>query len=183
MVSVPLKDHAVEVNIEFLSKSVHRAQEVVLCTHLRLIDWLMWLRPDGQYIHKLVSHIHTQIPLHIHLSLHICLLWYKPLSIDTNYTPDTNHSSLTAHQIDLYCKAHDASKIQTLIDLKLSSHHSWFSLLDKLNCSIHHYWADSVYITIWRVVHLPCSTLIRTTKAFRSPPRVGKIQGEWHPSM
>jgi len=38
MVSVPLKDHAVEVNIEFLSKSVHRAQEVVLCTHLRLID-------------------------------------------------------------------------------------------------------------------------------------------------
>jgi hypothetical protein len=46
----------------------------------RLVDWLIFSRPEGKYIYRLDSHIRIHIRIHIYIRLHIRLHWYEPLS-------------------------------------------------------------------------------------------------------
>jgi hypothetical protein len=73
---------------------------------LRLVDWLIFTRPEAPYIYSLVSHIHNNIRIHIYLRLHIHLHWYEPLYTDTSHNPEAYLKTPTAYQTDLSCEAH-----------------------------------------------------------------------------
>jgi len=103
---------------------------------LDLIDWFIFMRPEGPYIYRLVSHIHNHIHLHIYLHLHMRLHWYEPLCTDTSRTPEAYLHTPTAYQMDLRCEAHDASTHATFSCATLPSDQLWLTQLAQYICLV-----------------------------------------------
>jgi hypothetical protein len=117
----------------------------------RLVDWLIFSRPEGPYIYRLDSLIHSRI--HIYIRLHIRLHWYEPLSWYKLCIRSTN--CLQASKRTRDCRLTMQVHMQQLQCLSLSSDILWLSQLFQLQGYyklLFSYWAHLQYFTTIRII-------------------------------